>query len=82
MAENKLRGKELGDKRDRRIDQELVKALSHPIRVAAIMEQATRLVAEAHERSSKRLEGATGLSIIVGLAFEAGKRRAPDDQQS
>lgn len=207
MAENKLRGRELGDKRDARIDQELVKALSHPIRVeilealqgrvasptelsqeideslgvisyhaktlvkcgclelvhteprrgaiehffglaprssighqdwrraplavrekitaaaletfietaakaledgaidrrdetvltwmpltvdeagwseiAKIMEKASRLVARAHERSGKRLEGAEGLSIVVGLAaFEAGKRRAPDDNQS
>lgn len=51
--------------------------------IAAIMEKSARLVAEAHERSSQRLEGAEGLSVVVGLAaFEAGKRRAPDDKQS
>lgn len=51
--------------------------------IAAIMEKATQLVAEAHERSSKRLAGGEGLSIVVGLAaFEAGKRRARDDKQS
>lgn len=51
--------------------------------IAKIMEKASRLVARAHERSGKRLEGAEGLSIVVGLAaFEAGKRRAPDDNQS
>lgn len=51
--------------------------------IAAIMEKAARLVAEAHERSSGRLDGAEGLSIVVGLAaFETGKRRAPDDKQS
>lgn len=51
--------------------------------IAAIMEKASRLVAEAHQRSGKRLEGAEGLSIVVGLAaFETGKRRAPDDKQS
>lgn len=51
--------------------------------IAAIMEQAGRLVAEAHERSSGRLEGTEGFWIVVGLAaFEAGKRQAPDDKQS
>ena len=51
--------------------------------IAGIMEKAAQLVAEAHERSSKRLEGAEGLSVVVGLAaFEAGKWRAPDDNQS
>lgn len=51
--------------------------------IAAIMEKSARLVAEAHERSGKRLEGADGLSVVVGLAaFEAGKRRTPDDKQS
>jgi DNA-binding transcriptional ArsR family regulator len=51
--------------------------------IAGIMEKAARLVAEAHERSSKRLEGAEGLSVVVGLAaFETGKRCAPDDKQS
>lgn len=51
--------------------------------IAKIMEKASRLVAKAHERSGKRLEGAEGLSIVVGLAaFEAGRRRAPDDNQS
>jgi DNA-binding transcriptional ArsR family regulator len=51
--------------------------------IAGIMEKSARLVAEAHERSSKRLGGAEGLSVVVGLAaFEAGKRRAPDDKES
>lgn len=51
--------------------------------IATIMEKAARLVAEAQERSRERLEGADGLSIVVGLAaFETGKRRAPDDKHS
>lgn len=51
--------------------------------ITTIMEKAAQLVAEAHQRSGERLKGAEGLSIVVGLAaFEAGKRRAPDDKQN
>ncbi|HEV2789905.1 MAG TPA: winged helix-turn-helix domain-containing protein [Solirubrobacterales bacterium] len=42
--------------------------------IAKIMEGASRQVAEAHARSAKRLAGAKGTSIVVGLAaFEAGR---------
>lgn len=49
--------------------------------IAKIMREASQLVAEAHSRSAKRLDGAEGISIIVGLAaFEAGRQRASDQK--
>lgn len=50
--------------------------------IAEILDNASRLVAEACTRSSERLAGAEGISIVVGLAaFEARKRRSPDEQR-
>jgi DNA-binding transcriptional ArsR family regulator len=50
--------------------------------IRKIMDRASRLVAEAQARSIQRLAGAEGLSIVVGLAaFEAQKRRKPDEEQ-
>lgn len=51
--------------------------------IRKIVDKASRLVAEAQARSLKRLAGAEGISIIVGLAaFEARKRRGPDDEET
>lgn len=50
--------------------------------ITDILDNASRLVAEACSRSSERLAGAEGISIVVGLAaFEARKRRSPDEQK-
>jgi Helix-turn-helix domain len=43
--------------------------------IAAIMEETQKRLMAVHSRSSKRLAGADGIPVIVGLAgFEAGRR--------
>lgn len=50
--------------------------------IRKIMDKASRLLAEAQARSVRRLAGAEGLSIVIGLAaFEARKRRKPDERE-
>jgi hypothetical protein len=49
--------------------------------IASILDTASRLVEDACKRSGRRLNGAKGISIVVGLAaFEAEERRSPDEQ--
>ncbi|MDQ3725936.1 MAG: winged helix-turn-helix domain-containing protein [Actinomycetota bacterium] len=51
--------------------------------IAKIMEGASRSIAEVHARSAQRLGEAAGIPIVVGLAaFEAGKKRGPEDEKS
>lgn len=51
--------------------------------IAKIMDRASRLVAEACERSAERLEGAEGIPIVIGLAaFEVRRQRPPDEKAS
>ena len=49
--------------------------------IRMIVDRASRLVAEAQARSRRRLGGAEGLSIVVGLAaFEARRRQDRDGE--